>query len=81
MHTHTHIHIHIRIYIFGGNLKFLLISQSEGPTKAPDVLLAEMDPGLMVSGASLKIISILPRAIFVQKQKRAMLALMGPWMR
>lgn len=35
MHTHTLTCIYI--YIFGGNLKFLPISQSEGPTKAPDV--------------------------------------------
>lgn len=37
-HTHTHTHVHIHIYLFGGNLKFLPISQSEGPTKAPNVL-------------------------------------------
>lgn len=34
MHTHTHIYIYI---YWGGVLKFLPISQSEGPTKAPDV--------------------------------------------
>lgn len=50
--THTHIHIHIYIYL-KGSLTFLPISQSEGPTEVVCVLV-EMDPGLTVSGSSVK---------------------------
>lgn len=82
-YIHTHMHIHTtHTYIYRGEgLTFLPISQSEGPTKAPDALY--FDGGgswpCGMSGSSLKIISILPGGICVQIQRRAGLALLwGP---
>lgn len=64
-------------------MRFLPVSQSEGPTKFPDVCaLVEMDLGLMVSGSSLKIISVFPRASVCRNKKGPGSALLGgPWMR
>ena len=61
-HTHTHIHIYLR-----GSLAFLPVSQSEGRTSVVCILV-EMDPGLLVSGSSLQIISVLPRGIYLRAE-------------
>lgn len=68
VYMHTHSHIHIYIYL-RGSLAFLPISQSEGRTTVVCILV-EMDPGLLVSGSSLQIISVLPRGIYLCVETR-----------
>lgn len=83
MHTHILTYIYIYIYIegeidLGGNLRFLPVSQSEGPTEFLDVLYVGGD-GAWPYGIwlILKDHLCIPQGICVQKQERAGLALLG----
>lgn len=82
-HTLSHMHIHIYIDRFGGSLRFLPVSQSEGPTKFPDVLYVGGDGSWPYSiWLILKDHLRIPQGICVQRQKRARLGPpMGPWTR
>lgn len=73
IYAHTLTDIYICMYL-RGSLAFLPISQSEGPAVVVCILV-EKDPGLPVSGSSLKMVSVLPRGPCVQKQERAGVAL------
>ena len=73
IYAHTLTDIYICMYS-RGSLAFLPISQSEGPTVVVCILV-EKDPGLPVSGSSLKMVSVLPGAPVCRNKK----GLAWPW--